>query len=692
MTVTTNLLGANSAELIITGPEDYRNVAAAVQSFITTKGWNIVPDSTYTSTVTASSSVNNRYTVTTTTGLVVGMPISFSGSTFGGVSPATVYYIFSIPSATEFTISPTSPIQNPLTAAVLVLGTATGTMTITSSLAGLSSNSTNARQRVYYAYNLSGPIYKYIRLNLIDLTIDTAMVFTVSTNGGQTFYSGTNQAYRFNHYQHTAYPRDYYINNTTSPTSSGTSVSLGGASHTVNTNTGLSGGLPFNGSNALSFTTNAGWPFYPGQVLMAYSVGSGNYSWFTVSSWTENTGTLVASNVSFATTAGSNRSDWALLYPGTLNYNNSLNPAYVYISCTARHICIQTRHTDGTWNDWISVTEFENPLGLSNGSLSTTATASWGLTTGYMSGNSGYTINANSGTSQTGLQPPAAAGAISTLGVGNYGTSLTNNAGSVSNVQWGQKTNPSTSMAYYGKWVIFTGPMSVPYTYKSRSSSFAAQTTKLITPLGEAGVIGALYRQNFSAHYRQTTDIFHVIIDEIGQLFFKGMGDVMSNAPNTAAGTKHFALTPSINIDYGNEGTISNFIQNNLLDTWQGHSTSALTSNTSYGFFASYRNQSQYSTTQPTPMGRIYQIKYVTTTLSTLNTISIKVDSSGFVSSSGSTTDHLTFCYPSYYQSPDVNTNLGNTQNKALAANGAETGLTAANIQISQSVAVAFPK
>ena len=701
MTVTTNTLGANSAEIVIVGPEDYRNVAAAVQSFITTKGWNIVPDSTFSTTVTVSTSGTNIYTATSTSGLVIGMPITFSGSTFGGVSPATVYYVFSIPSSTEFTVSTTSPIQNPATAAVLVLGSATGTMTVTSSLAGLSNNSTNSRQRVYWAYNLTGSIYKYIRLNLIDLTVDTAMVYTATTTGGQTFYTGTNEAYRFNHFQHVNYPRDYYINNTTTPTSTGTVASNTTPSFAVSTVTGIATNSNFfNGSNTNStaFTSTQGWPFYPGQPIISYSVGSGNYAYGTVSSWSENTGTLVMGGIDFATTSGANRTDWVLLYPGVLNYNNSLNPAYVYISCSARHFTIQTRHTDGTWNDWIAITEYENPLGLSAASLSTTAAASWGLTTGYMSGNSGYVFAT---TASSGLLPTNIGGSpqniTSASGSTNSNTTwagwIRNNVGSITtSINLNNPPTFTSSMRYYGKWVQYVGPISSPYTYKGRSGNYASQTAKMITPLGEAGFIGSLRRKIFQGSYRSTGDSLYMFQDELAQAFFKGMADVMPTAANNAAGTKHFAVTPSVNIDYGNETNYANFAAASLLDSYNGN-TYNIADNTPTGWFSSYRNNSQYTTTQPTPMGRLYNIKYVTTTLSSLNTISIKVDSSGFVSSSGSTTDHLIFCYPSYYQSPDVNTNIGNTQAKSTnSSQEFETGLTQNTIRNSQSVSVAFPK
>ena len=76
-----------------------------------------------TSTQTFSS--NNTITVSSTTGFSVGRPVTFSGSTFGGVSIGTTYYVKSILNSTTFTITAT---QNGPT---FILNNGAGLMTVT---------------------------------------------------------------------------------------------------------------------------------------------------------------------------------------------------------------------------------------------------------------------------------------------------------------------------------------------------------------------------------------------------------------------------------------------------------------------------------------------------------------------------------------------------------------------------------
>jgi hypothetical protein len=74
-----------------------------------------------TGTVTKTSSLNNAITCNTTGSMILGTPIVFSDTMFGGViQPQTVYYINSIYDANEFTVSETYPGTD------LALTTATG--------------------------------------------------------------------------------------------------------------------------------------------------------------------------------------------------------------------------------------------------------------------------------------------------------------------------------------------------------------------------------------------------------------------------------------------------------------------------------------------------------------------------------------------------------------------------------------
>ena len=74
-------------------------------------------------TVTASSAATNRYTTSSTAGLAVNMSLVFSGTSFGDTNIGAVYYVKTVDSATQFTISETPG------GTVVVPTTSSGTMT-----------------------------------------------------------------------------------------------------------------------------------------------------------------------------------------------------------------------------------------------------------------------------------------------------------------------------------------------------------------------------------------------------------------------------------------------------------------------------------------------------------------------------------------------------------------------------------
>lgn len=59
-------------------------------------------------TVTACSSITNRFTTSSTSTLTANMPILFNGTTFGGVSAYILYYVKQVINSTDFTISTAS--------------------------------------------------------------------------------------------------------------------------------------------------------------------------------------------------------------------------------------------------------------------------------------------------------------------------------------------------------------------------------------------------------------------------------------------------------------------------------------------------------------------------------------------------------------------------------------------------------
>src|SRR6056300_681523 len=74
-------------------------------------------------TITASNSIGNLYTANDTTGVVANMAIKFSGTTFGGILADATYYVKTVVSPTQFTISTTPG------GTVFTLSTASGSMT-----------------------------------------------------------------------------------------------------------------------------------------------------------------------------------------------------------------------------------------------------------------------------------------------------------------------------------------------------------------------------------------------------------------------------------------------------------------------------------------------------------------------------------------------------------------------------------
>ena len=89
------------------------------------------PDTTTAfATCTNSTTTYNYITCDSTEGMYLNMPVTFYGTTFGGVTAGTTYYVRTIPSSTRFTISATPSTTSSTTSAV-ALSTASGTMYVT---------------------------------------------------------------------------------------------------------------------------------------------------------------------------------------------------------------------------------------------------------------------------------------------------------------------------------------------------------------------------------------------------------------------------------------------------------------------------------------------------------------------------------------------------------------------------------
>lgn len=103
--VTPNPTGYNSSYLV--GYGDARAQLEANRTFLKNEVTAYI-NSTFTGTVTASSSVDNSFTIGSTSWMTAGQPIRFSGTVFGGVALSTTYYVKSVLSLTKFTISTSS--------------------------------------------------------------------------------------------------------------------------------------------------------------------------------------------------------------------------------------------------------------------------------------------------------------------------------------------------------------------------------------------------------------------------------------------------------------------------------------------------------------------------------------------------------------------------------------------------------
>jgi len=136
----------------------------------------------------------------------------------------------------------------------------------------------------------------------------------------------------------------------------------------------------YNGdSYTFSIPAGLGETLYPGQFIRLQSKNNvGEYIDAQVKSHNNVTGQVDIKRYHGAGTTSD--TEWYLL-THSMNYHDTVSPAYVYISASSKHCVIQCKNTNGMWHDFVSVCETENPLSLSDASI---------LTTGYMLGNSGF--------------------------------------------------------------------------------------------------------------------------------------------------------------------------------------------------------------------------------------------------------------------------------------------------------------
>ena len=136
---------------------------------------------TYTTTATGTDSSNNSVVLGTTANMASGLPITFSGTAFGGITAGDTYYILSVLNGTQITLSGTAG------GAIVAVSTATGSMTASFTSGGQQIISTvppgESLNEAFNKINLNfdqlfaaGPV-------LSNIQIDQNTIRTLDTNG-----------------------------------------------------------------------------------------------------------------------------------------------------------------------------------------------------------------------------------------------------------------------------------------------------------------------------------------------------------------------------------------------------------------------------------------------------------------------------------------------------------------------------
>jgi hypothetical protein len=169
-TTSTNVMTTSSTASLVT-------LTPIVFSGTTFGGANIVAGDTYyinkilaggtTFTIAASSSILTRKVISvvgasdlitisggTTSGFVVGFPVVFTGTSFGGIATETTYYILAINDSTSFTIADISGSGINLTSGVgnLIMRTATADVILTSASGSMTATSTTPKLALTSAF------------------------------------------------------------------------------------------------------------------------------------------------------------------------------------------------------------------------------------------------------------------------------------------------------------------------------------------------------------------------------------------------------------------------------------------------------------------------------------------------------------------------------------------------------------
>ena len=531
----------------------------------------------------------------------------------------------------------------------------------------------NALEKVYTSNNTLGSGVKEIKINAIDLHIQHADSFT-----GTTTVVATNDCERVVHNEYLKYPENLFTSTTGSNTFNGTvseSFSPGSeVSDEIRSSSYLSGSI-FDSVDTFTITAGLAVTLYKGQFIRLVSQNDPKNVYIdAVIDDHDNVTGIVTFKPFHKGPINTTTANWYLL-THSMNYDTAINPGYIYISASSKHCVIQCRNTGGYWHDFTAVCETENPLAVDDASI---------LTTGYMLGNSGNTNADNTYAQQAGL--------ISSL-----------------SIPLG-RSDPATRNNYYNRLRIWTGPFSQPSTRKGRTG-WTGRLSKITTPLGEVngclGISVTMRHTDFVQEYDNETDAQNIFRYNIStNVHWNSVGDIIPSTYEPVLGN-YWALSGTVVTDLSDETSFSGHSINNvMLDTWQGTSATLGPIQSSpghtYNFinygnnYTSQRNANpgqyntptqkmQWRTSEPTLLGRIYNMKFVTSTLTPTNVLSIAIDANGFVDSSGVSSDHIVFSYPSDYKYDSTTTFISHN-------NSDETSEKSERIKDTMSVAVAFPK
>ena len=530
----------------------------------------------------------------------------------------------------------------------------------------------NALEKVYTSNNTLGSGVKEIKINAIDLHIQHADSFT-----GTTTVVATNDCEKVVHNEYLKYPENLFTSTTGSNTFNG-SVSQSISPHSYVTDYRESSyyvsGTIFNTSQAITITAGLAVTLYKGQFIRLVSQNDPKnvYLDAVVDSHDNVTGVVTLKPFHKGPT-NTTETNWYLL-THSMNYDTAINPGYIYISASSKHCVIQCRNTGGYWHDFTAVCETENPLAVDDASI---------LTTGYMLGNSG---NTNHDTTY-----------LDTEALSQLSASYT-------------APPPATRNNHYNRLRIWTGPFSQPSTRKGRTG-WTGRLSKITTPLGEVngclGISVTTRHTDFVQEYDQPADIDNRFrYNRSTNVHWNSVGDIIPSTYEPVLGN-YWALSGTVVTDLSDETSFSQHSINNvMLDTWAGTSTVLGPIQSTHGHpylfvnntyaYSTQRNaevgqyntptqKMQWRTSEPTLLGRIYNMKFVTSTLTPTNVLSIAIDANGFVDSSGVASDHIVFSYPSDYK-------YDSTTPYATENYSDETSEKSERIKDTMSVAVAFPK